>query len=618
MGIVRRLLKMKEISVGRESFAKFIENDNYFIDKTLFIKEVFKKDQSDVLLITRPRRFGKTLTMSTFYEFLRINPSNPDNPEDTSYQQKLFKDTQIYQDQEFCQENMGKYPVIFITFKDVTGDTYELAYKQLAEVIYSEIRGKFKYLLSSNNLDDVEKRKLLKLGDDIYYSQGLYKTDLSSNKYDCKDEPAEIQSSLQGSLRFLSECLSKHHGMNPILLIDEYDVPISKAAHLGYYERMIPLISSLLSQALKTNPYLGKAVLTGCLRAAKESIFTGLNLLKVYSILDDGHPEISKGIGFTKEETKQVLSYYKLDKYFDMVTNYYDGYRFGEEPMYCPWDVMNFCSDNYLKVDRAIARIKPGNYWINTSGNAVIEEYMGYIAPEHIDQMQTLVDGGSIATVIREALCYGDLKNHNIDDFWTLLLYTGYLTINPKYISTKKNEYELRIPNLEVQECFKEKIQDFFTKNPLMQNYTTDLVKGLFNGDEQSVEKNINNLLKKYVSLNDLSTRSPKENFYQGLMIGALANASVEIDEMQSNMESGDGYADLKLSARDGTMVVIELKQNSDKKASRTISAEKAIKQIIDKRYVASEIENPDIKKIYAFGICFYRKECSVVTKQLK
>jgi hypothetical protein len=610
--------KMKKINIGDELFSEYILKNRYYVDKTLFIKEIFYEDASKVLLLTRPRRFGKTLTMSTFYEFLRINPSNPDNPEDTSYQQKLFKDTQIYQDQEFCQENMGKYPVIFITFKDVTGDTYELAYKQLAEVIYSEIRGKFKYLLSSNNLDDVEKRKLLKLGDDIYYSQGLYKTDLSSNKYDCKDEPAEIQSSLQGSLRFLSECLSKHHGMNPILLIDEYDVPISKAAHLGYYERMIPLISSLLSQALKTNPYLGKAVLTGCLRAAKESIFTGLNLLKVYSILDDGHPEISKGIGFTKEETKQVLSYYKLDKYFDMVTNYYDGYRFGEEPMYCPWDVMNFCSDNYLKVDRAIARIKPGNYWINTSGNAVIEEYMGYIAPEHIDQMQTLVDGGSIATVIREALCYGDLKNHNIDDFWTLLLYTGYLTINPKYISTKKNEYELRIPNLEVQECFKEKIQDFFTKNPLMQNYTTDLVKGLFNGDEQSVEKNINNLLKKYVSLNDLSTRSPKENFYQGLMIGALANASVEIDEMQSNMESGDGYADLKLSARDGTMVVIELKQNSDKKASRTISAEKAIKQIIDKRYVASEIENPDIKKIYAFGICFYRKECSVVTKQLK
>ena len=612
------MLKMKKINIGDESFSEYIQMNRYYVDKTLFIKEIFFEDASKVLLLTRPRRFGKTLTMSTFYEFLRINPSNPDNPEDTSYQQKLFKDTKIYQDQEFCQANMGKYPVIFVTFKDVTGDTYELAYKQLAEVIYSEIRGKFKYLLSSNNLDDVEKRKLLKLGDDIYYSQGLYKTDLSSNKYDCKDEPAEIQSSLQGSLRFLSECLSKHHGMNPILLIDEYDVPISKAAHLGYYERMIPLISSLLSQALKTNPYLGKAVLTGCLRAAKESIFTGLNLLKVYSILDDGHPEISKGIGFTKEETKQVLSYYKLDKYFDMVTNYYDGYRFGEEPMYCPWDVMNFCSDNYLKVDRAIARIKPGNYWINTSGNAVIEEYMGYIAPEHIDQMQTLVDGGSIATVIREALCYGDLKNHNIDDFWTLLLYTGYLTINPKYISTKKNEYELRIPNLEVQECFKEKIQDFFTNNPLMQNYTTDLVKGLFNGDEQSVEKNINNLLKKYVSLNDLSTRSPKENFYQGLMIGALANASVEIDEMQSNMESGDGYADLKLSARDGTMVVIELKQNSDKKASRTISAEKAIKQIIDKRYVASEIENPDIKKIYAFGICFYRKECSVVTKQLK
>ena len=612
------MLKMKKINIGDESFSEYIQMNRYYVDKTLFIKEIFFEDASKVLLLTRPRRFGKTLTMSTFYEFLRINPSNPDNPEDTSYQQNLFKDTKIYQDQEFCQENMGKYPVIFITFKDVTGDTYELAYKQLAKVIYTEIHDNFNYLLSSNKLDNLDKEELLKLGDKKYYSKGLYKTNLSSNTYDDKDDQTDIQDSLQSSLRFLSKCLSKHHGVNPILLIDEYDVPISKAAHLGYYEKMIPLISSLLSQALKTNPYLGKAVLTGCLRAAKESIFTGLNNLNVCSILDDGHPEISKGIGFTKEETKQVLSYYKLDKYFDMVTNYYDGYRFGEEPMYCPWDVMNFCSDNYLKVDRAIARIKPGNYWINTSGNAVIEEYMGYIAPEHIDQMQTLVDGGSIATVIREALCYGDLKNHNIDDFWTLLLYTGYLTINPKYISTKKNEYELRIPNLEVQECFKEKIQDFFTKNPLMQNYTTDLVKGLFNGDEQSVEKNINNLLKKYVSLNDLSTRSPKENFYQGLMIGALANASVEIDEMQSNMESGDGYADLKLSARDGTMVVIELKQNSDKKASRTISAEKAIKQIIDKRYVASEIENPDIKKIYAFGICFYRKECSVVTKQLK
>ena len=536
------MLKMKKINIGDESFSEYIQMNRYYVDKTLFIKEIFFEDASKVLLLTRPRRFGKTLTMSTFYEFLRINPSNPDNPEDTSYQQKLFKDTKIYQDQEFCQANMGKYPVIFVTFKDVTGDTYELAYKQLAEVIYSEIRGKFKYLLSSNNLDDVEKRKLLKLGDDIYYSQGLYKTDLSSNKYDCKDEPAEIQSSLQGSLRFLSECLSKHHGVNPILLIDEYDVPISKAAHLGYYERMIPLISSLLSQALKTNPYLGKAVLTGCLRAAKESIFTGLNLLKVYSILDDGHPEISKGIGFTKEETKQVLSYYKLDKYFDLVTKNYDGYSFGREQMYCPWDVMNFCDENYRKVGEYEEDIVAGNYWINSSGNNVIEEYMGYIKPEHIDPMQALVDGNTITTVIREALCYGDLKNHAIEDFWTLLLYTGYLTIIPQSLrldETTNGDYvcELRIPNNEVKSCFRGRILNFFKSNPLMQNYTTELVKGLFNGDSQSVEQNINNLLTKYVSIRDFATNAPKENFYHGFMNGVLINASSLIQEQSSNLE---------------------------------------------------------------------------------
>ena len=617
------MLKMKEIDIGNESFANFINNDSYYIDKTSFIKTIFKKGTSGVTLLTRPRRFGKTLTMNTFYEFLRINPSNPDNPEDTSYQQKLFKDTQIYQDQEFCQENMGKYPVIFITFKDVTGDTYELAYKQLAEVIYSEIRGKFKYLLSSNNLDDVEKRKLLKLGDDIYYSQGLYKTDLSSNKYDCKDEPAEIQSSLQGSLRFLSECLSKHHGVNPILLIDEYDVPISKAAHLGYYERMIPLISSLLSKALKTNPYLSKAVLTGCLRAAKESIFTGLNNLKVCSIIDNGNPEISTGIGFTKEETEQVLKYYKLDKYFDLVTKNYDGYRFGREQMYCPWDVMNFCCDNYRKVGEYEEYISAGNYWINTSGNAVIEEYMGYIAPEHIDQMQALVDGNTITSVIRTSLCYGDLNNHNIEDFWTLLLYTGYLTIIPQSLrldETTNGDYvcELRIPNNEVKSCFRGRILNFFKSNPLMQNYTTELVKGLFSGNAESVEENINHLLKKYVSIRDFATNAPKENYYHGFMNGLLVNGSATIKEQISNMESGDGYADLKLSAKSGTMVVIELKQNSDENASRTISAEKAIKQIIEKKYVESEMENPDIKKIYAFGICFCRKECSVVMKQLK
>ena len=555
------MLKMKKINIGDESFSEYIQMNRYYVDKTLFIKEIFFEDASKVLLLTRPRRFGKTLTMSTFYEFLRINPSNPDNPEDTSYQQKLFKDTKIYQDQEFCQANMGKYPVIFVTFKDVTGDTYELAYKQ---------------------------------------------------------------SSLQGSLRFLSECLSKHHGVNPILLIDEYDVPISKAAHLGYYERMIPLISSLLSKALKTNPYLGKAVLTGCLRAAKESIFTGLNNLKVCSIIDNGNPEISKGIGFTKEETEQVLGYYKLDKYFDLVTKNYDGYSFGREQMYCPWDVMNFCDENYRKVGEYEEDIVAGNYWINSSGNNVIEEYMGYIKPEHIDPMQALVDGNTITTVIREALCYGDLKNHAIEDFWTLLLYTGYLTIIPKSLrfdETTNGDYvcELRIPNNEVKSCFRGRILNFFKSNPLMQNYTTELVKGLFNGDSQSVEQNINNLLTKYVSIRDFATNAPKENFYHGFMNGVLINASSLIQEQSSNLESGNGYVDLLIKSRNNeSIAIIEIKQTDDENKDKILIANEGIEQIKFKKYADNWIKRNDIKSVYIYGICFCRKECSVVTKQLK
>ncbi len=597
---------MKEISVGRESFAKFIENDNYYIDKTLFIKEVFKKDQSDVLLITRPRRFGKTLTMSTFYEFLRINPSNPENSEDTSYQQKLFKDTKIYQDQEFCQEFMGKYPVIFVTFKNVYGGDFKSAYEMLASTIY-DLAANYNYLLENKNskLTESQLTQLRKFFDADYLCN------MNNTIF------------IRNSLTTLSWLLYTYHGVKPILLIDEYDVPIAKAAAIGYYDDMINIISTMLTKVLKTNQYLGKAVLTGCLRAAKESIFTGLNNLKVCSIIDNGNPEISKGIGFTKEETEQVLSYYKLDKYFDLVTKNYDGYRFGWEQMYCPWDVMNFCCDNYRKVGEYEEYISAGNYWINSSGNDVIEEYMGYIKPEHIDQMQALVDGNTITSAIRASLCYGDLKNHDIEDFWTLLLYTGYLTIIPqslRFDETTNGDYvcELRIPNNEIKSCFRGKILNFFKQNPLMQNYTTELVKGLFSGNAESVEENINHLLIKYVSIRDFATNAPKENYYHGFMNGLLVNGSATIKEQNSNMESGDGYADLKLSAKNGTMVVIELKQNSDENASRTISAEKAISQIIDKGYAKSEIENPDIKKIYAFGICFYRKECSVVTKQLK
>lgn len=616
---------MKEVDVGNESFAEIITNNSYYVDKTSFIKTVFKKGVGKVMLITRPRRFGKTLTMSTFHEFLRINPKNPNNSEDTSYQENLFKDTKIFEDKEFCNEYMGKYPVIFITLKDVIGNTYELAYQQLSSIIVNLINNHFSYLLSSDKLNDIAKMKLLRISDDHYFTKGWFKQSLNEKEYSDKniDSLSTVQENLQSSLVFLTECLSKHHGVNPIVLIDEYDVPISKAAHYGYYNELVPVISSFLSKTLKSNQFLGKAVLTGCLRAAKESIFTGLNNLVVNSVLDD-IDAMSEGIGFTKEEAYQVLDYYQLSDYKDAVTDHYDGYYFGYTHMYCPWDVMNFCKFNHEKVGKPDRVIEPNNYWINTSGNDIIEEYMGYIKPEDVEQMQALVDGNSITTVLRTSLCYGDLHYHDIADFWTLLLYTGYLTFDPRSIRMNDSTNgemvgDLYIPNKEIRGCFNSKILNYFKNNPTMQNYTVELAKGLFTGDGNAVEQNINNLLTKYVSIRDFSTKAPKENYYHGFLNGVLVNNASLIQEQKSNFEAGNGYVDLVLSSRsESEIVILELKQTSTLKDDRILIASNAIKQIKDNKYADPYMNNSSIRHIYAYGICFYKKMCSVVVDKFK
>ena len=394
---------LKSIGIGAELFHKLIENDCYYVDKTPFIRTVFKENKADVMLITRPRRFGKTLTISTFYDFLSLNIENPG---DVSLQEKWFKDTKIFEDKEFCSEYMGKFPVIFISLKAVSGNDFLRAYEQLGSTIYKMLC-QFDYLAESKKLkeDAVNDFKQLK-----------------NEKYLCNPEN---QNAVKNSLERLCYWLYLYHGIKPILLIDEYDVPIAKAAHNGYYREMIDIISPFLSNALKTNLYLGRAVLTGCLRAAKESIFTGLNNLLVCSILDSGDDNVSQGIGFTKEESEEVLSYYGLTDYYEDVRNNYDGYHFGTTHMYCPWDVMNFCNDNYRKLSKDKNLIQAGNYWINTSGNDVIEEFMGFIEPEDVELMQDLLDGKSITAEVRATLCYGDLQNHDINDFWTLLLYTA-------------------------------------------------------------------------------------------------------------------------------------------------------------------------------------------------
>ncbi len=589
---------LKSIGIGAESFHELIESHSYYVDKTPFIRTVFKENTSKVMLITRPRRFGKTLTMSTFYDFLSLNI---DNPGDVSLQEKWFKDTKIFEDREFCSEYMGKFPVIFISLKSVSGDDFISAYEQFGSIIFN-LYNSFNYLADSPKLSDTEIKTFKDVADNEDYICDIK----NKNK---------IKNSLSNLLKFLY----KHHGIKPILLIDEYDVPIAKAAHNGYYREMIDIISPFLGNALKTNMYLGRAVLTGCLRAAKESIFTGLNNLFVCSILDSGDDDISSGIGFTKEEAEEVLSYYGLTDYYGLVGDNYDGYYFGDVHMYCPWDVMSFCYGNYKAVGKENKNITAGNYWINTSGNDVIEEFMGFIEPKDVDLMQALLDGKPITAEVRTTLCYGDLQNHNINDFWTLMLYTGYLTFDPAYRSSKKNEYRLYIPNEEIRDCFRDKILEFFENNNVVKKYTGELVEALFEGDAEKVQDNLNTLLGKYISIRDFSVNAPKENYYHGFMNGLLVNGTSFIEEHKSNFESGDGYVDIIIASKNSdTVAILELKQTDKPFGARLIAAQKAVEQISEKGYATVYMNDPLVRNVYAYGICFHKKSCSVVVKKMK
>ena len=590
---------VKPVNIGAEFFHELIESNSYYVDKTPLIRTVFQEITSKVLLITRPRRFGKTLTMSTFHDFLAINP---DNPEDLSRQELWFKDTAIFSDREFCRKYMGRFPVIFISLKSVYGSDFDKAYQQLGSTVY-KMMFPFRYLADSSKLSK----------DDIGYFQKL------QNKEFLCDQ--KHQNNLVDSLEQLCCWLWMHHGVKPVVLIDEYDVPIAKAAERGYYREMVDVIGLFLGNALKTNNYLGRGILTGCLRAAKESIFTGLNNFQNCSILDSENDELSQGFGFTEEETNEVLSYYGLDEYRDEVKNNYDGYNFGTVHMYCPWDVMNFCNDNYRKTGHTDKKISPKNYWINTSGNAAIEDFMGYIKSTDVDKMQDLLDGKSITASVKESLCYGDLQNHDPDDFWTLLLYTGYLTFDPAEIVENSNEtlYRLYIPNQEIRKCFASKILDFFRNNPAMKNHTEELIRSMFAGDAEQVENHLNRLLGKYVSIRDFTTNAPKENYYHGFMNGLLINGSAEIREQKSNFESGNGYVDLIIKAKDSrrTIVIIEIKQTGDEDQTDSVAVS-AIEQIVDKKYAEPYVQRDKIKDVFAYGLCFCRKECSVALKKLK
>ena len=585
----------KGIAVGTDDYSKVIYDKCYFVDKTSLIKDVFAQNKSEVLLISRPRRFGKTLTMSMFYHFLSINHNKP---EDLSSHVKLFKDTQIYQDREFCQQYMGHYPVIFLSLKSVEGINFETAYQKLAEIIYGLVDSQFRFLLQSNELSDGNKRDL------------QYLLDL--------DNLEKVSSSvkLQFSLQKLTQFLYQHYGKKAIVLIDEYDVPLAKASVHGYYAQMVDVIRGMLGNTLKTNSYLKKGVLTGCLRVAKESIFTGLNNINVNTVFSRDEA-LSTGIGFTTDETNMMLDYYGLSSFNNIVKEWYGGYNFANHEMFCAWDVVNFCAEA-IRLENC-QDMTPQNYWVNTSSNDLINKFLGFLTEKDAQDMQTLVDGGTVSKKIRETLNHEDLKEHRSDDFWSMLLYTGFLTVvKPSDFDVASSELNFRIPNKSIRNCFKEKIQDYFTKAPTQVQKAAKILQSIFNADAEQLRVDIEDALAKFISVRDFSTKAPKEYYYHGFLNSVFSTQCEHLRNYASNQEAGNGYSDITFLSKDSLLgVVLELKYTDDEN-ELIPTAKAALKQIDEKHYIEAFKKNGFTEKVYALGLSFSKKSCAVSFKEFK
>ncbi len=579
---------LKKLPVGITDFPTIIREKYYYVDKTIFIKEVIE-DFSLVLLITRPRRFGKSLAMDTLSEFLRINP---DNPGDTSYQDALFSQTKIYEDKEFCQKYMGKYPVLFLSLNEVRGKCYQEAHGQLATAI-SLLAKEHQYLLDSAKLTSKDKEKFSVLLDDNLL-------DLPQNN-----------KRLCNSLQFLSMMLFQHFGEKVIVLIDEYDVPLAKAYTRGYYNDMVELVSSLFSSVLKGNKVLQKGVLTGCLRVSKESIFTGLNNMTVNSVAND-IGEFAEFIGFTSQEISAMLDYYGLSEQKDAVKQWYDGYRIGGIELYCPWDVISFCTKALAERKRGQTISAPANYWTATSGNDVIQQFMPYLNEKDAERMQTLFDGGETEFVLNEQVTYKEIGDlHLSDDFWTLLLFTGYLTcLNATKDSKDGTVCKVRIPNREIRVAFEKHISAYYKKDSAIAASSNKIADAFFAGDADKVSLLLESRLEKFVSVRDLAVKTPPEIYYHGFLNGVFSSISSQISIYRSNSEAGDGYADIVFKSNDKAVgVVIELKAVKDAKLMPKQSAD-ALRQIQSKKY--DKAFGQGIKKVYCYGIAFFHKSCFV------
>ena len=595
------LKEFKLLPTGGDTFSEIINKNKYYVDKTSYLRTVFAEDGSSVLLFTRPRRFGKTLLMDMFADFFRLDYINPT---DTSFQQKLFKDTEIMKDKSFVEKYMGRFPVIFISLKDIKGISYEVAKGELINLVKGLART-YSFLQKSENLTEDDKLDLKNLCSDAYLKDPINQNNLTS------------------ALSFLSSCLYKHFKRQVILLIDEYDVPLAKAASGKYHKEMVELISSFLG-VLKSTPKntneetatILKVVMTGCLKVAKNSIFTGVNNVVVKTVLDT-QSQFTSIIGFNKKETRKVLEDYDLSEYESVVKENYDGYRFYNEEMFCPWDVINFVANNYEhKLNGTESDIKPGNYWITSTSSDVLKEYIGYLKEDIRQQLQDLVDRKTIEVSINDSMNYDDLKLHDPDDFFSLLVHTGYLTAvgNPS-----KNNYIVKIPNEEILNCFESNIKKVFDDNLTLgpDKKAEKLAKGFLEGNTSSVTSILNSLLTSYVSIRDLATKSKPENFYHGFMSGIFRVSEKWVKEYKSNFEAGNGYADISFRNSDKTKVVIlELKSSPSEKDMKIV-AQKALLQIEEKQYAKEFLELPTVQSIETYGISFFNKQCFIVSKKI-
>lgn len=557
-------MEILKLPVGIDNFEKIRRNNFYYIDKTRLVEQALH-NWSEVTLFTRPRRFGKTLGMSMLRSFFEIGTDK-----------SLFDGLYISQNKSLCDEHMGKYPVIFLTLKGVEGLTFADAKMMLKSILSTEMDRHY-YLKTSEALTDEDK---------TYFVKMLTGTDENIND----------------SLRKLSQLLYKHYGKKVVILIDEYDVPLDKAYQNGYYHEMVSLIRGLFGQALKTNDYLQFAILTGCLRISKESIFTGLNNFKVLSIMDTRFDE---QFGFTDSEVEELLAAYNLDSHFTEIKEWYDGYHFGNADVYCPWDVIN-----YVDLLRFEPTAKPQDFWSNSSGNALVRSFIDKADVQTKDEIERLIAGEYIEKEISQELTYDEIDK-SIANLWSVLFTTGYLT---KQGVTDDGKVRLSIPNREIKNLFIKKIREWFSDTTANDGKTLEQFCNAFvDKDTEKIEELFGDYLWNTISIRDTAVaKDKKENFYHGILLGLLGYKASWL--IKSNTESGTGYSDILVEVPNNrTGIVIELKyaENGDMDAA----CDEALKQIEEKSYV-DKLKQDGMRNFIKYGIACFKKDCKVVVSE--